>query len=130
MLGFVLGELKEVYVNGNTRQYHSEIQDGGGQNGNTCIHIRTWNISASIHDSNEIQTASPMFWGSDNTERLVGILSDVWVCRKSKMRPLTGNRYEITYISVHTHDSNEISTATPTFSRFSNSVVLVPYCPT
>jgi len=44
MLGFVLGDLKEVFVNGNTRRYHSEIQDGGGQTGNTCVHIRTWNI--------------------------------------------------------------------------------------
>jgi len=75
MLGFVLGELKEVYFNGNTCPYHSEIQDGGGQTGNICIHIRTWNIY--IHDSNEIPTAIPMFWGLGNTERLVGILSDV-----------------------------------------------------
>jgi len=44
MSGFLLGELKEVFVNGNTRRYHSEIQDGGGQTGNTFIHIRTWNI--------------------------------------------------------------------------------------
>jgi len=44
MLGFVLGELKEVCVNGNTRRYHSEIQDGGDQAGNTYIHIRPWNI--------------------------------------------------------------------------------------
>jgi len=35
---------------------------------------------------------------------------------------LTGSRYEITYIAACTHDSNEISTAIPTFSRFSNSV--------
>jgi len=85
MLGFLLGKLKEVFFNGNTRRYYSEIQDSGGQTGNTCIHIRTWNISASIHDSNEIPTVIPMFSGSDNTERLVRILSDVWVCRKSKM---------------------------------------------
>jgi len=26
MLGFLLGEFKEVFVNGNTRRYHSEIQ--------------------------------------------------------------------------------------------------------
>jgi len=44
MSGFLLGELKEVFVNGNTRRYHSKIQDGGGQTGNTCIHICTWNI--------------------------------------------------------------------------------------
>jgi len=40
-------------------------------------------------------------------------------------RQLTGSRYEITYISARTHDSNEISTATPTFWRSSNSVELV-----
>jgi len=44
MLGFVLGEHKEVFVDGNTHRYHSEIQDGGGQTENTCFHIRTWNI--------------------------------------------------------------------------------------
>jgi len=44
MSGFLLSELKEVFVNGNTRRYQSEIQDGDGQTGNTCIYIRTWNI--------------------------------------------------------------------------------------
>jgi len=44
MLRFVLGKLKEVFVNGNTRRYHSENQDGGGQTGNSFIHIRKWNI--------------------------------------------------------------------------------------
>jgi len=44
-------------------------------------------------------------------------------------RPLIGSRYEITYISARTHDSNEISTATLTFSRSSNSVELVPILP-
>jgi len=28
-----------------------------------------------------------------------------------RWRPLTGSRYEITYISAHIHDSNEVSTA-------------------
>jgi len=46
-----------------------------------------------------------------------------------RWRPLTGSRYEITYISARTDDSNEISTATPTFVRFSNSVVIVPILP-
>jgi len=77
MSGFLLVELKEVFVNGNTRRYHSEMQDGGGQTGNTFIHIRTWTIQASIHDNNEIPTVMPLFWGLGNTERLVGILSDV-----------------------------------------------------
>ena len=45
MLGFLLlDKLKEVFVDGNTRRYRSEIQDGGGQTGSTRIHIRTWNI--------------------------------------------------------------------------------------
>ena len=41
-------------------------------------------ISAFMHDSNKISTAIPMYSGLGNTERLVGILSDVRVCRKSK----------------------------------------------
>jgi len=46
-----------------------------------------------------------------------------------RWRPLTGSRYEITYISARTDDSNEISTATPTFLRFSNSVELFSILP-
>jgi len=42
-------------------------------------------ISAHIHDSNEIPTATPLFPGSGNTDRLLGILYYVWACRKSKM---------------------------------------------
>jgi len=45
-----------------------------------------WEItynSARIHDSNEIATATPIFPGLDNRFRLLGILSYVWVCRKS-----------------------------------------------
>ena len=37
-------------------------------------------ISARIHDSNEIPTAMHMFSGPGNTERLLRILSKVWVC--------------------------------------------------
>jgi len=44
MLGLLLGELKEVFIDGKTHRYYSEIQDGGGQTENTCIHIRPWNI--------------------------------------------------------------------------------------
>ena len=72
-------------------------------------------ISASIRDGNEISTAIPMFSGSGNTKILVGILSDVRVCPKSKMAQLTGCRQEITYISARTRDSNEIPTAKPYF---------------
>jgi len=46
-----------------------------------------------------------------------------------RWQPLTGSRYEITYISTRTHDSNEILTATSTFSRSSNSVEIVPILP-
>jgi len=42
-------------------------------------------ISADTRDSNEIPTATPMFPGSGNTDKLLGILSYVWACRKSKM---------------------------------------------
>jgi len=45
----------------------------------------TIHISARIRDSNEIPTASPMFLGSGNTDGLLGILSYVWICHKSKM---------------------------------------------
>ena len=47
-----------------------------------------------------------MFSGSGNTERLVGILSDVWVCRKSKMAVINqkyiGNNVYI-YVSQLVH---------------------------
>jgi len=42
-------------------------------------------ISARIHDSNEFPTAAPMFPGSGDMDRLLGILSSVWACCKSKM---------------------------------------------
>jgi len=46
-----------------------------------------------------------------------------------RWRPLTGNRYELTYFSASTHDSNVIPTATLIFMRSSNSVELVPILP-
>ena len=52
-------------------------------------------ISARIQYSNGIPTAIPMFWGSENMERLAGMLSDVQVCRKSKMQTFTGSRNDI-----------------------------------
>ena len=42
-------------------------------------------ISAFSHESNEILTVIPMYSRSGKMETLVGILSDVRVCRKSKM---------------------------------------------
>jgi len=50
---------------------------------------------SSYFDSNKIPTATPMFLGSDNKDRLLGILSYVWVCRKSKMMAI--NRKQIRY---------------------------------
>ena len=45
--------------------------------GNNVISVRI-----SLHDCEEILTAIPKFSGSGNKERLVGILSVIWVCRK------------------------------------------------
>ena len=49
-------------------------------------------ISAFIHDSNTISTAIPMYSGSSNTERLMGIPSDVCNVGIQRWRPITGNR--------------------------------------
>jgi len=70
-----------------------------------------------------------MFLGLSNTQRLVGILLMSEYVVYQRWRPLTGCRYEITYISARIHDSNEISTSTPTFSRSSNSMELVSILP-
>jgi len=79
-------------------------------------------ISARIHESNKIKTATPNFPGSGNTDRLLGILCYVWVYRKSKMA--ANNRKWIrnyVYISAYKlYDSNEIPTATPMFPRGSS----------
>ena len=42
-------------------------------------------ISAGIQDSNKNPMTIPMFSESGNPEKQVGILSYVWMCRKSKM---------------------------------------------
>jgi len=52
-------------------------------------------ISARIHDSNGIPKATPMFPGSGNTNRLMGILSYVSACYKSKMAAI--NREYMVY---------------------------------
>jgi len=78
--------------------------------------------------SYKIPTAIPMLMGLDNSEKCVGILSDVCTVVNQRCRQLTGSRYEITYISASTAN-NEISTATSTFSRFRSSVKLVPVLP-
>ena len=54
-----------------------------------------------------------MFSGSGNVERLMGILFDVRVCRKSKMAAI--NRKYVGNISACIHDSKEIPTAIPMF---------------
>jgi len=46
-----------------------------------------------------------------------------------RWRLLTGSRYEITYILARTHDSNDISMATTTFSRSSNLMEIIPILP-
>jgi len=56
----------------------SEIHDGGFENS-------VAQISAYTHDRNEIPTATPIFSGSGNTERLLGIQFYVWARWKSKM---------------------------------------------
>src|SRR5664279_4735059 len=56
----------------------SEIQDGGRQTGSTYI-------SASIADSNETPTATPMFSGARNSMVITPILPDVTGSRKFKM---------------------------------------------
>ena len=55
--------------------------------------------------SNEISTALTMFSRSSNTERHIGILSDVWVCCESKMAAI--NRKQIwhkAYLSLYTRE--------------------------
>jgi len=51
-------------------------------------------IFGCIPVSNTIQTAIglSMFSGSGNTEEIVKIMSDVWVCRNSKMAAIHRNR--------------------------------------
>ena len=46
-----------------------------------------YHISADTQDSNETLSVIPMFSGSGsgNTEILLGLLSDVWVCWKKKI---------------------------------------------
>src|SRR5664279_4110095 len=56
----------------------SEIQDGGRQTGSTFI-------SASIPDTNEIPTATPMFSGSRNSMVITRILPEVTGSQKSNM---------------------------------------------
>ena len=72
--------------------------------------------SASMHDSNVISSAQPMFSESGHTAWLMARLSDVQVYRKSKMaamnRKWTGNNV----FSARIQDSKAIPTAIPTFS--------------
>jgi len=60
----------------------SEIQDGGFENS-------VQQISAYTLDSNEIPTATLMFPGTGNTDRLQRILSYVWACWKSEMAAIS-----------------------------------------
>jgi len=77
----------------------------------------------------KFQRLYPCFWGQvTRKEEWEYFLMSGYVVNQ-RWRPLTGNRYEITYISARIHDSNDISTATPIFSRSSNSVELVSILP-
>jgi len=67
----------------------SEIQDGGFKNSVAQISVYT-------HDSNNISTATPMFPGSDNMERLLEIQSYVWACCKLKMAAIN-RKYMVNY---------------------------------
>jgi len=61
--------------------------------------IRNYVYLSRKHDSNEIPTAIPMFSGSGNSDRLLGILLYVWVCCKSKTA--TNNRQYIGNYMYH-----------------------------
>ena len=50
----------------------------------TVPYIEIMCISARTRDSIEIPTATHLFSGPGNTKRRMGILSDIFVCRKSK----------------------------------------------
>ena len=103
------------------------LQDGGVRTNVAPTRQQIWRlktgsrqkityISAFNHDSNEIPTAIPMFAGSGNTERLVGILSEVRVCRKSKMaainRKWIGNNV---YLSSYTRQQRNSNSYTHVF---------------
>jgi len=60
-------------------------------------------ISARIHDNNEIPTATPMFLGSSNTYRQLGILSYACVCQTSKLVAINRKKREYyVYLSPYT----------------------------
>jgi len=52
-------------------------------------------------------------------------MPDVQKKRNQRWLPLTGSRYEITYISACIHNSNEIPTAIPMFSTLGNTIILL-----
>jgi len=77
----------------------------------------------------KFQRLYPCFWGwVTRRDWLEYCLMCEYVVYQ-RWRPLTGSRYEITHITARIHDSNKISTATPTFSRSSNYMELVSILP-
>ena len=87
-----MGKLSDVWVVGNQRW---RPMTGSRQ--------ELTYISARIHNSNESQKAIPMFSESDNTERLVGKLSDVWLYCKSQMAAINRKLIGINvYLSSYT----------------------------
>ena len=79
-------------------------------------------ISASRLARNTIPTATPMFLGSNFSLGLSVTLSDETGSQKSKMA--AGNNV-LSRITSNIHDSNEFSTANPTFSGSSLSMELL-----
>jgi len=70
-----------------------------------------------------------MFSKSGDKTKLPRRLSDVWIREKSKMAAINRKLIEITYISASIHDSNEITTAIPMFSRSGNTNELLRRMP-
>jgi len=65
-------------------------------------------ISARIPDSNEIPTATPLFPGSGNTDRLLGVLSYVLECHKSNMSAFNYPRMAIVRFQLLVHVSGTV----------------------
>ena len=65
-------------------------------------------VSARAHDRNELPTSIPMFSGSGNTERLVRILYDAWVCWKSNMAHINLRWKDAIFNSQPIHTSGSL----------------------
>jgi len=96
-----------------------KIQDGRFENS-------VAQISAYTHGINEIPTATPMFPGSGDTYRLLGIQFHVWSCWNTKMTTINWKKIgNYVYLSSYIYDSNKIPTATPLFLGSGNTDTLL-----